>query len=386
MKKLNASVVILPLLAFFLAILIGGLLIAFSDPNVLKLRSDIPEMLSTGLSTAWSAYVALFQGAIYDPNLAAKGGGQGLYPLSETLVVAAPLILAGLAVALAFRAGLFNIGAQGQFVFGAVGASYIGFTYDLPPVIHIIAAITFGAFLGGIWGGIAGLLKAKTGAHEVIVTIMLNYVAANFLLWLLKTQAFLREGRQDPIAPEVLENYRLPRFFGEEFRVSAAILIAVIIAWLVSVLLDRTTLGYQFRAVGSNSTAAKTAGMSVPFVMTSVMVVCGALAGLGGAINVLGAEYALTTGIAGSFGFDAITVALLGRAKPLGVVFSAFLFAGLRVGGQMMQARTDTPLDLILVVQALIILFIAAPSLVKVVFRLKNVSTSSGMAAKGWNG
>ena len=321
MKKLNASVVILPLLAFFLAILIGGLLIAFSDPNVLKLRSDIPEMLSTGLSTAWSAYVALFQGAIYDPNLAAKGGGQGLYPLSETLVVAATLILAGLAVALAFRAGLFNIGAQGQLVFGAVGASYIGFTYDLPPVIHIIAAITFGAFLGGIWGGIAGLLKAKTGAHEVIVTIMLNYVAANFLLWLLKTQAFLREGRQDPIAPEVLENSRLPRFFGEEFRVSAAILIAVIIAWLVSVLLDRTTLGYQFRAVGSNSTAAKTAGMSVPFVMTSVMVVCGALAGLGGAINVLGAEYALTTGIAGSFGFDAITVALLGRAKPLGVVF-----------------------------------------------------------------
>jgi simple sugar transport system permease protein len=377
MKKLNANVFILPLLAFFLAIFIGGLLIAFSDPNVLKLRSDIPEMLSTGLSTAWNAYVALFQGAIYDPNLAAQGGGQGLYPLSETLVVAGPLILAGLAVALAFRAGLFNIGAQGQFVFGAIGASYIGFTYDLPPVIHMIAAIAFGAFLGGIWGGIAGLLKAKTGAHEVIVTIMLNYVAANFIL---------REGRQDPIAPEVLENSRLPKFFGEEFRVSAAILIALLVAWLISVLLDRTTLGFQFRAVGANATAAKTAGMSVPFVMTSVMVVCGALAGLGGAVNVLGAEYALTTGVAGSFGFDAITVALLGRAKPLGVVLSAFLFAGLRVGGQMMQARTDTPLDLILVVQALIILFIAAPALVKGIFRLKNVSGSTGMAAKGWNG
>lgn len=123
MKKLNANVFILPLLAFFLAIFIGGLLIAFSDPNVLKLRSDIPEMLNAGLSTAWNAYVALFQGAIYDPNLAANGGGQGLYPLSETLVVAGPLILAGLAVALAFRAGLFNIGAQGQFVFGAIGAS-----------------------------------------------------------------------------------------------------------------------------------------------------------------------------------------------------------------------------------------------------------------------
>jgi ABC-type uncharacterized transport system permease subunit len=386
MKKLKANVVILPLLAFLLAILIGGLLIAFSDPNVLKLRSDVPEMLSLGFSTASSAYVALFQGAIYDTQLAANGGGQGFYPLSETLVVAGPLILAGLAVALAFRAGLFNIGAQGQFVFGAIGASYIGFTFDLPPFLHVIAAIIFGVVLGGLWGGIAGLLKAKTGAHEVIVTIMLNYVAAYFILWILKTESFLREGRQDPIAPEVLENSRLPRFFGEEFRVSAAILIALFVAWLVSILLNRTTLGYQFRAVGANSTAAKTAGMSVPFVMTSAMVVCGALAGLGGAINVLGGEYALTTGIAGSFGFDAITVALLGRAKPLGVVLSAFLFAGLRVGGQMMQARTDTPLDLILIVQALVILFIAAPALVKGIFRLKNVSGSTGMAAKGWNG
>ena len=386
MKRLSFKAFILPFLSFFLAIFIGGLLIAFSDPKVLKLRGDFLEMIRVGASTAWSAYVALFQGAIYDPNLAAKGGGQGFYPLSETLVVSGPLILAGLAVALAFRAGLFNIGAQGQFIFGAIGASYVGFTFDLPIVVHVIVAIAFGTFLGGLWGGIAGLLKAKTGAHEVIVTIMLNYVAANFILWLLKTNAFLREGRTDPIAPEVLPNSRLPRFFGEEFRVSAAILVALLVAWLVSVLLDRTTWGYQFKAVGANSTAAKTAGMSVPFVMTSVMIVCGAIAGLGGAVNVLGAEYALTTGIAGSFGFDAITVALLGRAKPLGVVFSAFLFAGLRVGGQMMQARTETPLDLILIVQALIILFIAAPALVKGIFRLKNVSASTGMAAKGWNG
>jgi simple sugar transport system permease protein len=126
--------------------------------------------------------------------------------------------------------------------------------------------------------------------------------------------------------------------------------------------------------------------MSVAFVTTSVMIVAGALAGLGGALNVLGGEYALTVGIAGSFGFDAITVALLGRAKPLGVVLSAFLFASLRVGGQMMQAKTDTPLDLVLVIQALIILFIAAPALVKAIFRLKNISASTGMAAKGWNG
>ena len=386
MKKLLSGSALLPIFAFALAMFIGGLLIAFSDTKVLSLRSEPWEMVKAGAATAWNAYIALFEGAFYDPNLARQGNGQGFYPISETLVVAAPLILAGLSVALAFRAGLFNIGAQGQFIFGAIGASYIGFTFDLPPILHIAAAMLFGVFLAGIYGGIVGLLKAKTGAHEVIVTIMLNYVASYLLLWLLKTEAFLREGRNDPIAPDILASARLPKILGSEFRISVAILIALLVAWLIAFLLKKTTLGFRFRAVGANAAAARTAGMSVAFVTTSVMVVAGALAGLGGALNVLGGEYALTVGIAGSFGFDAITVALLGRAKPLGVVLSAFLFASLRVGGQMMQAKTDTPLDLVLVIQALIILFIAAPALVKSIFRLKNINTSTGMAAKGWNG
>jgi simple sugar transport system permease protein len=386
MKKLFSGSALLPIFAFALAMFIGGLLIAFSDTKVLSLRSEPWEMVKAGAATAWNAYVALFEGAFYDPNLARQGNGQGFYPISETLVVAAPLILAGLSVALAFRAGLFNIGAQGQFIFGAIGASYVGFTFELSPILHIAAAMLFGVFLAGIYGGIVGLLKAKTGAHEVIVTIMLNYVASYLLLWLLKTQAFLREGRNDPIAPDILSSAHLPKILGSEFRISIAILIALLVAWLIAFLLNKTTLGFRFRAVGANAAAARTAGMSVAFVTTSVMVVAGALAGLGGALNVLGGEYALTVGIAGSFGFDAITVALLGRAKPLGVVLSAFLFASLRVGGQMMQAKTDTPLDLVLVIQALIILFIAAPALVKSIFRLKNINASTGMAAKGWNG
>ncbi|MFM8965972.1 MAG: ABC transporter permease subunit, partial [Actinomycetota bacterium] len=213
-----------------------------------------------------------------------------------------------------------------------------------------------------------------------------NYVASYLLLWLLKTEAFLREGRNVPIDPDILEIARLPKIVVSEFRISVAILISLLVAWLIAFLLNKTTLGFRFRAVGANAAAARAAGMSVAFVTTSVMIVAGALAGLGGALNVLGGEYALTVGIAGSFGFDAITVALLGRAKPLGVVLSAFLFASLRVGGQMMQAKTDTPLDLVLVIQALIILFIAAPALVKAIFRLKNINASSGMAAKGWNG
>ncbi|CAB4745242.1 unannotated protein [freshwater metagenome] len=378
--------VTLPFLAFFLAILSGGLLIAFSDPKIYSLWKSPLEFLGTGFASAGHAYVALIQGSIFDQNLTSKNFFLGFYPLSETFVIAAPLILTGLSVTLAFRAGLFNIGAQGQFIFGAIGASYIGFHFNLPPVIHAIAAI-FGAMLcAGLWGGLVGFLKARTGAHEVIVTIMLNYISIYFLLWLLSTQTFLRKGRQDPIAPPVLENAQLPKLFGVDYRVNLGIFIALGVSYLIHILLSRTTLGFQFRSVGANSLAAKTAGMSVPFVMTSVMVICGALAGLGGAVQVLGTEYALTAGVAGSFGFDAITVALLGRAKPLGTVLAALLFGALKAGGLTMQANTTTPIDIVLVIQALIVLFIAAPTMVRAIFRLKNVKSGTEMAAKGWNG
>ena len=236
-----------------------------------------------------------------------------------------------------------------------------------------------------IWGGLVGLLKAKTGAHEVIVTIMLNYVASYFLLWILSTNTFLRKGRLDPIAPEVKLNAQLPKLLGDSFRVNFALFIAVGAVILTTIILNRTSLGFQIRAVGANSLAARTAGMSVPFVMTTVMFLCGALAGLAGAAQVLGSEYALTAGVAGSFGFDAITVALLGRAKPVGTLFAGLLFAALRAGGLTMQASTTTPIDIVLVIQALIILFIAAPSLVKSIFRLKESNTEKELSARGWN-
>jgi ABC-type uncharacterized transport system permease subunit len=376
----------LSLLAFFLAVFTGGLLIAFSDPNVLSLWKSPFRFFSEAINVSAKAYAALFQGAIFDINLTKRSFVNGFYPLSETFTIAAPLILAGLSVTLAFRAGLFNIGAQGQFIFGALSASYIGFKFSLPPVIHIVVAIIFAILVAGLWGGLVGLLKSKTGAHEVIVTIMLNYIAAYFLLWILSTNTFLRKGRQDPIAPEVQQNARLPKLFGDSFRVNFAIIIAFLVVILIFILLDRTTWGFQFRAAGANSFAAKTAGISVPFVMTTVMFIAGALAGLAGAVQVLGSEYALTAGVAGSFGFDAITVALLGRAKPLGTFLAALLFASLRAGGLTMQASTTTPIDIVLVIQALVILFIAAPSLVKVIFRLKQVNSNSDIAAKGWNG
>lgn len=378
---------IMPLLAFVLALIIGGIVIGLTDSRVNSQISHPWAFIKILLSTVGNAYLALFQGAIYDPNLAeGKGFLHGLYPFSETLVAAAPLILCGLAVAVAFKSGLFNIGAQGQFIFGAIGASYIGFHYQLPYGLHIVIAVAFAVLLAGVWGGIAGVLKAKTGAHEVIVTIMLNYIAARFILWILRQTAFLRPGRIDPIAPPIKESAHLPLLFGDQFRVNFGIIIALVVAGLVYLLLNRTTLGFRFRAVGANSTAAKTAGIAVGATTISAMVLSGALAGLGGAIHVLGNQYELTTDIAGSFGFDAITVALLGQGNPVGVVLAAILFAALRVGGVTMQANVQVPVEIVLVIQALVVLFIAAPGLVAKIFRVRKFESGSTLVSKGWNG
>ena len=388
MKKFRELLALakLPALSFLLAFSVGGVLIAFSDPNLLEGSGNPFMFIINGIRESLNAYLALFQGSIFDVNQVKDNFIQGFYPLSETLVVATPLILTGLSVTLAFRSGLFNIGAQGQFIVGATLTSFLGFKYEFPAILHVLICLISSFVLAGIFGGLVGFLKARTGAHEVIVTIMLNYVALYFLFWLLSTKTFLREGRLDPISPPINESAKLPLLFGKDFRISIGILISLLIAYLISVLLNRTTYGFKFRAVGLNSNAAKTAGISSLMVMTMVMAVCGGLAGLGGSLNILGGEYALTTGVAGSFGFDAITVALLGRAKPVGTVFAAFLFAMLRAGSRTMQARTQTPIDIVLVIQALIILFVAAPALVKAVFRIKSVRESETIQAKGWNG
>jgi simple sugar transport system permease protein len=377
---------ILPALSFAMALFVSGLLVALSDSKVLALKSHPLSMIGKGFSTAAGAYWALFRGSVFDPQLAEGHFFQGFYPFSETLVAASPLILTGLSVALAFRAGLFNIGAQGQFIAGAIGASWVGFTFELPIVLHAIAAIAAAMLFAGLYGGFVGFLKARTGAHEVIVTIMLNYVAGYFLLWLLSTTAFLRPGRQDPLAPEVHQSARLPHLFGPNLRANLGFIIALIAAGAIWWLLNRSTWGFRFRAVGANAAASRTAGISVARVTTSVMFIAGALSGLGGAVQILGSEPAMTAGVGGSFGFDAITVALLGRATPIGTVFAALLFGALRAGGLTMQASTETPLDLVLVIQALVVLFIAAPALIKSLFRLKNVDAGETVASKGWNG
>jgi simple sugar transport system permease protein len=390
MKKLLGKMfgnTLLPFLAFIFAFFIGGIIIVLSDAVVMAQISSPGKFLTSAAAKIGNSYLAIFQGSVFDINLSRTSGVlNGFYPLSETIVTSTPLILGGLSVALAFRSGLFNIGAQGQFIFGAIGASYVGFNYNFSPVLHVTIAILVGVLFGGLFGGLVGLLKAETGAHEVIVTIMLNYIAALFILWLLKTTRFLRPGRQDPLAPEVNPSAQLPKLFGEDLRIHVGIFIAILAAVFVWWLLNKSTLGFKFRAVGANANAARTAGISIPVVTTITMFIFGGLAGLGCAVHILGTEYSLAAGIAGSIGFDAITVALLGQATPIGTVFGALLFGALQTGGRTLLSNTGTSPDIVQVIQALIVLFIAAPALMKSIFRVKKSFADKSMTAKGWNG
>jgi simple sugar transport system permease protein len=330
----------------------------------------------------------LFQGAIFDPHTFGHGTvWRDFNPLSETLLNATPLILVGLSVGLAFRTGLFNIGGQGQIIMGAVLAGYVGFEWRLPPVLHVAVAVLAAVVGGAAWGGLAGWLKARTGAHEVISTIMLNYVAFNLLAYLLKTGVFHRKGSNQAISPIVHGTARLPHLFPAPLRLQFGFVIALAAAAAMTWLLNRSKTGFALRAVGASPNAARTAGMGVGRAYIVAMVIAGALAGLAGASQILGTTFALTTSIDANFGFDGITVALLGRAKPWPTVAAGVLFGALRAGSVTMQTRTGTSIDLVTVLQSLVVLFVAAPMFVRQVFRLRAAGDAgSQQLAKGWNG
>jgi ABC-type uncharacterized transport system permease subunit len=364
--------------AIVLALVVGAILIIVGDKQVQTAAGYFGAAPMDTISAAASAVGEAYK------SLAAGAFG-GITPISESLTQATPLIFGGLAVSLAFRTGLFNIGAQGQLIMGAVLAAYVGFAWHLPPVLHLVLAVIAGLIGGAIWGGVVGLLKARTGAHEVIVTIMLNYVAIYLLQWLLTTTTFQRPGRTDPISPIVDGSAQFPKFGSTRLHLGfiLALLAAVFVWWL----LNRSTIGFELRAVGANADASRTAGMSVGRAYVIAMVVAGALAGLAGVQQVLGTDLPLTDGVAASVGFDAITVALLGRGTPIGTVLAGLLFGALNAGGLQMQLITQTPLTLTTVLQAVIVLFVAAPALVRSVFRFLPKERGAGaVLAKGWNG
>ncbi len=364
------------LLAIFVALVLGGLLMVFSDEAV---RNDLGyffqhpgDFFKDAWYTVRDAYKAMFEGAIYNPD---NDGTLSsiLAPITSSIFTATPLILGGLSVALAFRAGLFNIGGEGQVIAGAAAAGYVGFAWSLPPFVHLVLAIAAGILGGAFWGFIAGFLKARTGAHEVITTIMLNYVARYSLLYLLAFESVHQQG--NPQASKLIHgSARLPHIFGKSTTADLGIVLALLSAAGVWWLLTRSTIGFRLRAVGANPAAARTAGMSVGGVTMLAMSLAGGLAGLAGVTLALGGatSYAVTPNISSNVGFDAITVALLGRNNPWGVVAAGLLFGALRQGGAEMQATAGVaiPVDIVTVIQALIVIFIAAPRLVRSMFHL----------------
>src|SRR6516225_4004794 len=386
--------VVITILAVFVALLVGAVLIVASDPAVLHAWDSFGYAPGTALSATWNsvaaAYSALFEGAIFSPatvSAAFHGGSIAaiFYPLSLTAFEATPLILTGLSVALAFRAGMFNIGAAGQWIGGALVATWLGYAVNLPIVLHAVVSIIGGAVIG--W--IVGEIKARTGAHEVILTIMMNYVMYNFLSFLVTSQKLMQApGQTNAVAPNINSNAFLPHVGGPPPQVGVGFLIALAAAAATAWLLSRSTLGFEFRTVGANPSAARSAGIRVERVWVLAFLIAGGLAGLSATTIVQGQTAPLTTTSYGTYGFDGITVALLGRARPLGVVFAGLMFGAMNAGGTVMEAATGVPSDVTNVIEALIVLFVAAPPLIRVLFRLRSTGGAGpqAVASKGWSG
>jgi simple sugar transport system permease protein len=389
------------MLAIALALLVGAVLIVISDPAVRATYGYFFARPTDALSASWGAvsdaYLNLFRGSVVDVRVVGRvldgelPASRAFGPISETLSYSTPLVFTGLAFALAFRGGLFNIGVQGQAILGAIGAALAGFLLPLPVVLHLLLAVLAGTLLGAAWGFVPGFLKARTGAHEVIVTIMLNWVALFFLSWLI-IQSWVREPtRADAISRRVDQSARLPRLLewvGPGLRVDLGIVLAVLAVAGVAWLLNRATFGFELRAVGLSPDAARVAGMSLTTTYVLVMAVAGALAGLGGVAMVLGPALALTPQVIGTVGFDGILVGLLGRARPWGVLAAALLFGALQAGGNRMQIAAGVSLELVQVIQALIVIFVAAPALVRTVFALRTARARgiavAEEAGRGW--
>jgi len=368
---------IVPALALLTALIVGGVIIALTDVDTLSVWGEDPwEAFKLTIAGIFDAYKALFVGSLGSPRA-----------ISETLFTATPLILAGLAVAVGFQAGLFNIGVNGQMHIGGMAALWVAFTFSLPTLVHIPFAILAAIIGGAIWGGIAGLLKARTGAHEVITTIMLNFIALFLVDYLLKTSLFQQPNRNDPISQAANATARFPTLFGD-YRLNIGFIVALLAVGVAWWLMYRSTLGFEFRAVGFNPSGGRYAGMSVAWIYVSVMAVSGAFAGIAGSNQVLGLEpYRGISNFAGNIGFDAIALALLGRSNPVGVLFAGLLFGALRAGGREMQGAAGIPIDLVLVLQALVIVLIAAPELVRSIYHIKTPEQElETTISTGWGG
>ena len=362
---------LVPVLAVFTALVLGGFFMVVTDPAIYRAFGEggLGAGLSKAVSVLVQSYGAMLSGSLGSPR-----------DISESLVTSTPYIFAGLAVAVGFRGGLFNIGVEGQLLVGAMVSVYVGSHFQLPMIIHLPLTLIAGVIGGALWASIAGYLKAATGAHEVINTIMMNYIVFRFSDWALN--GFLcREGCKSPVSPPILETAYLPQFF---YRLHFGFFIALIVAAFIWWLLFKTTIGFEIRTVGANASAARYAGINTTKVTVMTMAISGALAGMVGASELMGVNRVLASGFSAGYGFDAIALALLGRSHPLGVVMAALLFGTLRSGATRMQLDAGIPTDIISIVQALVIVFIAAPSIVRAIYRVKVKAVDGAPAVRGW--
>jgi simple sugar transport system permease protein len=391
--KVLARRALIPLLAVFTALLFGAVVIVLTDfVSLAKLGTDPLGAIGGAAGGVLAGYGAMLTGAFGDPAriLAALESGNiddiatAVRPLTETLVVATPLILAGLAVAISFRAGMFNIGVDGQLMIGALGATVTAFVLQgqVPSPVILLLSIAAGVLSGGFWGFIPGFLKARTGAHEVITTIMLNYVAAQVVFFALRSPTLRAPGSTAPVSKPMSNFVDIPLIFNlPAIRLDYGFVIALLMAGAVSLLLFRTTKGFELRASGFNPTAARYAGMSAGGSIMLAMALSGALAGLAGSFMVIGTVGQLSLDLSGGIGFTAIALALLAGLRPGGVVMAALLFAALTSGGKLMGIQSGIPFDLLTFIMALVIMFVAAPNLIRSIWRIKPDKTAPEPAA-----
>jgi simple sugar transport system permease protein len=365
-------------LAVFTAVLIGAIIIWLTRASELRSAGETwAEVIPQATDFVLAAYGGLVEGAVGSPKA-----------LARTITWSTPFIFAGLAVALGFQCGLFNIGAEGQLFMGALAAAFVGFTLTgLPIYIHLPLAVLAGMLAGGVWGAIPGLLKATTGAHEVINTIMMNYIAVKTVDYLVKNPL------KDPTASLdrtrfVAESARYPLLF-PELEIHTGFLLALLAIVFVWWFLFKTTWGFEIRTVGASPSAARYAGMSVGRNFVLAMGMSGALAAMAGIGVVLGrpSEYALKSAFAVGFGFDSIAVALLAKSHPFGILPAALLWAGLRNGAGLMQVRAQgISIDLVNIIQALVIMFIAADQIIRWLYRLRKRREAEVVFTRGWGG
>ncbi|MBN1658111.1 MAG: ABC transporter permease [Anaerolineae bacterium] len=371
-----------------------------TDQEVLQVLGDghIGEAVRLAFANLARAYGALYEGALGNPRniltaLSQTGAEDGWKTLlralrgpSDSIVQSVPYIFAGLAVALGFRAGLFNIGAEGQIGIGWLAAVIVGFSFtNLPAYLHLPLTILAGAVAAGLWAGIAGLLKARTGAHEVITTIMLNYIVYRLSEWLLCGPLEFTQGTCR--TQDIAESAFLPRFLDHPVTIHWGFILALAAAVAVGWFLFRTRWGFELRTVGANPNAARYGGMSVGRTYVLAMFLSGALAGLGGASQGLGITHNIALGFQAGYGFDSIALALLGKSHPVGVVLASFLFGMLRAGAARMQSVAGVPTEIVQIVQALVIIFIAAPAIIRVLYRLRAARREEAEVAvftRGW--